>query len=429
MVRSQQDIIYSKVESLSPTTMQPEEIADGLLDVLSKIEDDAIRLTAHEARYREEEVKQLWKEARRFLEGLPSLVSFHARLSEYENKEAPNGAWSRKIQLVPWGVMLVVLPANAIVPLSVIIPAALIAGGNRVVVAVSSAGRKSGVFILNAISKVLGDSMLVWEESVRTAIASFVDDEALVDALYYIGSSKHFAEIARLCAASGVTLLYEGEGRSLAVIDDLLPNDDLRRAAQMLAQAKVFCRGCMCSAPNVALIPNSIFDAFNEIYHKVCEKLGRVPTSETYLSPSQLETIARQDVRFGAHKPPQRLNRVPTLFYWNANLQEAFDLPELFCPGLVLARAPDLDACLQAVAAQRFRLQVALYSRRPEILEKLIKTSCFARYCLQISPVAQDSLMPWGNYGYSGYSDVVDFYRKGLRRIIIETACNEGDLI
>jgi hypothetical protein len=35
-------------------------------------------------------------------------------------------------------------------------------------------------------------------------------------------------------------------------------------------------------------------------------------------------------------------------------------------------------------------------------------------------PSWQDSLLPWGNDGLSGQSDLHDFYRKGLRRVIVE---------
>ncbi len=405
----------------SHESIDPYHLAITISNAANSIKEDAIRIIVSQSGFRSDDVRLLWDAADRFLVGLPSLVDFHRQLSEFENRSGPQGLWNYSTRLEPWGTILVCLPANAVIPLGIILPAALAASGNQLVFAVSSGAREAGLFILETIQTAVSERIHCWKGGVREAVDGLAGVEPAVDALYYMGSSKQFAKITETCAKSGVTLIYEGEGRGVAIVDDALSPDDLLYAIRQILDAKAFCLGRMCSAPDVVLVPDTLFDVFVETYFNEClaRPLGGRP--EIVLDAAALETVRRLDSALGKAIPELDSEREAHPFFWIANLDDALNATELFCPGVILVSVSDIESCFRAVSRLRFRLQITLFARGATRLNDLICRTHFARYCSWMNPVNQDAMLPWGNYGCSGNSDVLDFYRKGLRRVLIES--------
>lgn len=395
-------------------------LASRVSEAVNSIKEEAIRIVTSQLGYCDDDVQLLWNAAERFLQGLPSLINFHKQLTKFENGSSPQSLWNHSVRLEPWGTMLVCLPANAVIPLSIILPAALSTSGNQLVFAVSSKAREVGTLVIETLQNAIGSKILFCDGGVREAIEELTRDEPVIDALYYMGASKQFAMIAEKCANSGVTLLYEGEGRGVVIVDDSLMADDLGNAVQKIIAAKKFCFGRMCSAPNVVLVAENLFDIFVETYRMEClvNPLGGCPDS--VLDGSALETVRRINAVLGKATPSLDCEHEAYPFFWTASFDDALSTKELFCPGIILVSVPNFELCFRALSKLRFRMQVTLFSREASRLDTLVSHTHFARYCSWINPADQDALLPWGNYGCSGFSDVLDFYRKGLRRVIIE---------
>jgi hypothetical protein len=400
------------------TPFPPGILSAEIEQAVSSIKPEAVQMFVNESGFSNDDVDFLWCAADRFLDGLSDLVDLHNRLTLVENNLTPRGLWDHSIRLEPIGTMLVCLPANAVIPLSIILPAALGASGNQLVFSVSGAARNAGLFILSAVQSVLGDRICIWTGGVREAIDGLTHPEPSIDALYYMGASKQYGSIAEKCAEAGVTLLYEGEGRGVVIVDDGLSPHALHEAVEKIVASKAFCLGRMCSAPNSVLIHERIFEAFVAEYNKECLKYSH---DGCRLDPATVEIIRGVNALLGAPRPALADPMSACPFYWISTLDEALAMQELFCPGLLLVPVHDLGRCLGSVSQRRFRMQVTLFSPRQSELKNLVSLTSFARYCYGMNPASQDSLLPWGNYGFSGFSDVFDFYRKGLRRVLIET--------
>jgi acyl-CoA reductase-like NAD-dependent aldehyde dehydrogenase len=421
--------IHAAVEEweVKRTRLSVADCVRQVIRVADVIKTKSLDLFAEQSGFHPRDVLVLWNEGLRFLEALPQLVAFHEQLTEFETKNAPTGNWSHLLGLEPWGKMLVCLPANAIIPLSFVLPTALIASGNRVVVAVSSSARETGLFILDALQECFGERLMIWRGGVRDAIECLAGEQPAIHALYYMGASKQFGEIAETCASKGVELIFEGEGRGIVVIDQALSDSELQSAAQRILAAKTFCLGHMCSAPNAVLIPAAIFEKFVGIYQAACMATSLEHCRAILSAPAVAESKRELNAQYGAARPHLSAAEGLHPSFWIVEADQACGAKELFSPDIFLAKQPDLASCLRAVSRSRFRLQVTLFSHEIGHLKELVSQTQFARYCYTMNPANQDALLPWGNYGRSGTSEVFDFYRKGLRRIIVESERSLAD--
>jgi hypothetical protein len=163
----------------------------------------------------------------------------------------------------------------------------------------------------------------------------------------------------------------------VAVIDE---GFDFPAAVPSLIAAKNAFRGRMCSAPNAIAIPRGTAAAFTAAWHRHAAAPPLTPIG------SLAAAVER----------------------------------ELFRPEAFLVEYGDWGALGRELAAVRHRLQLSIFSRDEARIERLVAATRFARYAVNRCPIDQDPLLPWGGYGRSGRADVLDFYRKGLRSVIVE---------
>lgn len=409
------------MNSRERNSIDPIQLALSINQAVKAIKEEAIHMMTSQLGYKRNDTLLLWDAAEHFLQGLPSLVNFHEQLTKFENDSRPRSLWKHSMQLEPRGTILVCLPANAVIPLSIILPAALSASGNQVIFAVSNKSREVGSLIIETLRPILNSQIHFWNGGVREVVEGLTYEDPVIDALYYMGSSKQFATFSQKCADSGVSLLYEGEARGIVIIDDTIAGNDLEDAVEKIVAAKKFCFGQMCSAPNVVLIADNLFEVFVATYHAKCLAHPLGSPLVDVLSESTLETVSRLNSKFGKGMPALDCKNKSYPFFWTATVDDALNEAELFCPGIILVSVPNVEMCFRAMSKLRFRMQVSLFSNEPNRLNVLISNTHFARYCSWMNPADQDALLPWGNYGCSGSSDVLDFYRKGLQRIIIES--------
>lgn len=333
------------------------------------------RLMMAETGYSRAECGELLRAAHRFATGLDDLMTLHRALAAAETEAYVDVADDPgvRIELRPWGRCLVCTPANAPAPLALVLPLALVAAGNQVVLAPSGKARGTALRLGRLVAETVG-GVVLWDGRVRDAIAALMGD---IDLVYYLGGSSAFPDLAAGCARAGVELIYEGEGNGVAVIDQGMP---LAAAVPALIAAKNAFGGRMCSAPNAIAVPRGQAAAFTAAWHR------------------------------HAAAPPL----TPA-----ASLAAAVER-ELFRPEAFLVEYADWRALGRELAAVRHRLQLSIFSRDEARIEELVAATRFARYTVNRCPIDQDPVLPWGGYGRSGRADVLDFYRKGLRRVVVE---------
>ncbi len=333
------------------------------------------RLMMAETGYTRAECAELLRAAHRFATGLDDLMTLHRALAGAESEAYRDVADDPEVQieLRPWGRCLVCTPANAPAPLALALPLALVAAGNQVVLAPSGKARGTALRLGRLVAETVG-GVVLWDGRVRDAVDALLGD---IDLVYYLGGSSAFPDLAASCARGGVELIYEGEGNGVAVIDE---GFDFPAAVPSLIAAKNAFGGRMCSAPNAIAVPRGRAAAFTAAWHRHAAAPPLTPIG------SLAAAVER----------------------------------ELFRPEAFLVEYGDWGALGRELAAVRHRLQLSIFSRDEARIERLVAATRFARYAVNRCPIDQDPLLPWGGYGRSGRADVLDFYRKGLRRVIVE---------
>jgi acyl-CoA reductase-like NAD-dependent aldehyde dehydrogenase len=379
------DELVRALGSTGPEAAPPALHPDALdrLDHRLRAEEERLRLRmSEETGYTPGDAQALLDEARRFLRSVRELPELHRALTalETERYAALTGADAR-IELAPWGTCLVCTPSNAPAPLALAVPLALAAAGNRVVVTAAPGARNTALGLAELVAGEIG-GVFLWGGHVRPAVFGLLAAGAL-DLVYFVGGTAHYPQLAAECARAGAELIYEGEGAGVAVLDELDPAG-WKPVVDALVAAKSAFLARMRSAPCAIAVPRALSRDFDVAWARSARSLPAAP----------------------------RLVR-------GASLAQSVER-DLFRPIAYLVEYDDWDALARELAGVRHRLQLSIFSASDERIQRMVRATRFARYCINQCPIAQDPLLPGGNYGLSGSADVLDFYRKGLRRIILE---------
>lgn len=361
--------------------------ADALGRIERRLRGDEERLIlrmGEETGYQAGECQRLLAACRRFLRHLPALPGLHAALAADESERyAALAGGGARIELAPWGTCLVCIPSAAPAPLALTVPLALVAAGNRVAVAASDGSRSTALGLAAMVAEEIGGVSL-WSGRVRDALAGLLATGAL-DLVYFLGGAAPYASVAGACARAGVELVYEGEAGSLAVLDDLDPAS-WKPVIDSLVGAKASYRGRMASAPRAIAVPRALASAFEAAWRRAARGLRE---------ENELRLVR------------------------GTSLGRALD-GDRAGPGAHLLEYDDWDGLARELGAVRRRLQLSLFSPSEEKVRRMIGATRFARYSVNQGPIDQDPLLPRGSYGLGGHADVLDLYRKGLRRVVVE---------
>lgn len=321
------------------------------------------------------------------------------------------------IAKLPWGRVLITIPANATLPLAVILPVAFAHAGNSVLVCGNRA-LEGTIKYLADISERCGVPV-TWRNEGSLAVISEVLDAPSVDLLYVVGSSRHFPGIAQRCAEAGVDLIFEGEGAGIAVFDALEPAA-LQTAITSLVEAKWRWRGQMCSSPLVVYVPQSHSRAFADGLDKATHGFSWGTQVPVTLS----EQVARhiEDI--------ERINGLEA-GNWRAPLQQVCAIgpvPEgnlfsmdVFGPVFFYRSYSTREQLMTQLEGSRYGLQTTVYSQDREFVGSLLGVARVSRFCVNRMPALQDPMLPWGGYRKSGRSEVISFIEKAYRHVIVES--------
>jgi len=364
--------------------------------------------------YRPDHAQRLWEDMIEFLCAAPNLA---ARLGDRTFAALGGSRESVSLRREPWGRCLLCLPANAPVPLAVVLPLMFAAAGNTVIVAASDATRHFALDLAEVVRARFPDRILLWGGGVRVALSTLLGAGTL-DLLYFMGGSGPHAALAAAAAGSGTTLIYEGQGNGVLIAGpDLTQAHDIRRVADIVVASKVFCNGEMCSAPNAVAVPVAHLEAYASALRTAVQELDQrpmVPARTTQL----LQELQGKGVAF-PQVPLDDFGQGP-VFFTTRSMAVALDR-ELFAPAAYLVPYEELGLLAAQIAQRRYNLQLSVMTRDPTVFSRLVARTRHARYCWNLQPTDQDPRLPWGSYGASGHSPLEDYAGKALRLVIVES--------
>ncbi|WP_414617746.1 aldehyde dehydrogenase family protein [Dyadobacter sp. 32] len=342
-----------------------------------------IKLYASEVGYDEVHVEFLFDDLLAFLDGFEILQK---KMSlEWRKKERFYDQWGdTKIARAPWGKVLICSPGNSVIPLIPIFIISFCAMGNGLVLVPSRKSIKTATLLINIMKDIV--SSLNWDFSVIMKNSAFslwdtVGSEQ-INLLYFQGSSSSRHDIYSNCISKGIDLIYEGEGNQITIIEDL-EESKINDVADILIRSKKFCRGQLCTSPCVVFI------------HSL--ELSRLLENGIKLGDHIVVDLSDEIVRELLAQPP------------------ASEI-------LYFISYSDFDTLISFLRINyRYGLQVTLFSGRPELLEnKIINLLQISRLVVNKDPTYQNSLLPWGGYRQSGFSQVLNFLEKASRTVVVE---------
>lgn len=391
---------------------------DCILKTVKQNESQITESLVGELQYTTEDSKELVYAIYRFLSNFPQMVTKTAQLFHSEQQKNKANGFHSRIQLNYIGKILVVIPSNAPSPLALILPIALIASGNTVVVVSNKKARNTSKLLFDQLPNEFKEKCTWSNESVRSTIAYCLETEG-IDCLYYIGSSEYYMDIAAKCARNGVTLIYEGEGRGVTIFDSQISERKLKKAVDHILQALCFCNGQMCSKPALNLVPANIQEKFLQIFNERVNEYTCLSLEELLSEASYKDICAKLNLRKIQQLSPNiEQTKQPKLFR-TYDPKFAIDR-EYFGPVSFVYFYNGEQEALNIVNKNKYKLQISIYSNNQNFIDSIIDRTNVARYCINMNPVFQDPIVPWGNYGLSGNSVVETFFDKGLRKCILE---------
>jgi len=349
-----------------------------------------------------------------FVEYLPTLLEVTQGQLQFENETLRRVSPAARIALRPWGRVLFVCPSNAPAPLATIVPASLALAGNHVTIVSPSAIRASVTRCVGLLPTEY--SVQLWPGRAADAVSQIARNN--YDMVYYTGSSRFFPDISSLCARSGTHLIYEGEGRGVAIISKEAGETDLHRSANALTEALRYCNGKMCSKPTAVAVPAELETSFLELFVRVARE-SKLPRSAEALLGHTLARFIKEGLDAGDFEALTLMHDDVPYLLRARDFATAIGA-EMFGPALTVFTYETIEALRASLASHRYKLQLSWFGPRGDLLATA-DTAGVARVCANVQPSSQNPSLPWGGYGLSGTSDVLDFYRKGLRRVLCES--------
>jgi acyl-CoA reductase-like NAD-dependent aldehyde dehydrogenase len=391
----------------------PAALASAIASDLRVKRDNILAEAAKVLPFSHEDVVALFDDTLLYLDGFAGLVeAADAELAGRSAKLAEIDASARMVAR-PHGRVLVIIPANATLPLAVVLPVSFACAGNHVIVAASSGSRELSLNLAGLVARHLPDRITLWRHGVQTAVDALLGREA-IDALYFMGSSSLRASISGRAAEAGVTVIYEGQGMGAALVDSKLSDERLDTVADQIVQSKTRWGGQMCSSPNVLLVANEGLERVRAALERAADGSPLPRPLDEMLGDSAWRRVSAQ---MAAKDDPY--GGATAAFIGAEDLGAAVE-EELFGPAAYLVGYDDLEASLAEIDALRYRLQLSVFSDDPSYIDNAIARTRLARYCINRMPSLQNPLLPWGNFGKSGTSYVQNFFEKARVHSIVE---------
>ncbi|MBL6448388.1 aldehyde dehydrogenase family protein [Fulvivirga sp. 29W222] len=372
-----------------------------------------IKVYAGEIGYTPEEVEALWEDMDHFFKNLSVSLEGRKKLWAQEAALYHSIESSFTLRRCGWGNILFVPPVNSIIPTLPIVITSAIAMGNSPFILHSRRCPQTFMLFRSICNKVMPEVVFLEKEDDFNIEKVFKDQQ--IDLLLYQGGSHHFPSLLNACANQGVYPILEGSGQTLSIIES--GDDDLIKTyATKIAHSKLFCKGSICSSPNLVFIPQPYIKAFTSYYSNILvkkyqEKDGQISANEEQLG-IKLNALIGDDWE----KPVSGVITV--------NIQEAIKLLNEDLNGMVAICIPynNIGEVRKLLSLYRYGLQISFYSSSSEssLYTELKARNNVSRITRNKLQIEQKSILPWGGYRLSGISKVQDYFEKFTKTITIE---------
>lgn len=297
-----------------------------------------------------------------------------------------------RISYAPVGVVLVVLPSNAFLSLSVIAALNAVSVGCPVVLRVPQSSPETGKLLAKIFEGSSGISIV--QAPAGELIDSFLDS-SVSGLLHYFGSSRRIPDLARRCAEAGKGLVGEGEGNTWVYLDDSV---EPAEAARQLAEGALRFHGETCTSINGAIIHPAIFERV---------KASLIPLFQA------IEMDVPKEIRsLGSKSGSELLVDQPSPLLMEDPDGESGLVREGFFGSALWIRSGDYAEFRSLWRSNRFPLCAAYWGKAPD---DLVTLENVARLVINGDPSIEDPLEPWGAYGRSGISRVEEWHLKYVR--------------
>ena len=328
----------------------------------------------------------------------------------------------------PLGVVLIIAPWNYPFQLLMNPLVGAIAAGNCVVLKPSEHAPATAAVMQLIISKAFAQAYISYYPGDGAAILPEMLTQYRFDHVFYTGSTTVGKLIYQQAAEKLVPVTLELGGKSPCLI---LPNANLKVAAQRIVSTKYSNCGQMCVAPDYVLAHSSIAQELIKELIISIEKFYTTDPSTSYDYGKIINTqqynrlialLSQGTIAYGGNVNREKLYIQPTLLT-NVTMKDSIMQQEIFGPLLpILTYTTDVEA--KAVIAQNPNpLALYVFSSNKADSDAWLHTIAFGGGCANNAAVhLLNHRLPFGGRGYSGsgayhgkYSFATFSHRKALQ--------------
>lgn len=339
------------------------------------------------------------------------------------------------VETVPYGTIVIILPANACFQIALIAIANGLAGGNQIIIRSASQTTLTMAMLAEVIVDAgnPGDAIQIINCESRGFLSEAL--RARVDLVHFFGSSKFYDQIAAQCAEAGVNLIYEGQGNTTAIV-----LDDVNGSSwmQLCGKGAIRFNGETCTSINGVLIHKDKYQealsSLESLFSKYTTGDPKNPTIEIgpLLSPNQINQlyslVEKANARIVTGKRLSE-NLMSPMLITNVTLETQLVCEGFFAPALWVAYYGCKEEIFQFLQRNIYPICHVIFSPGMENAQRrFISLPNIAKLVINDDPSKEIYAEPWGAYGNSGNGKVSTWLEKYSRTIqIVKTETGWGN--
>ena len=323
-----------------------------------------------------------------------------------------------------YGKVGVVVPWNYPFQLAMIPSVEALAGGNTLVLKMSSKTPHTFEVVRDLFGKVYGP------EEVKVLGKDDKDRERFfqepLDFLFFTGSSKTGKEMAIYGAKHGIPVVLELGGKSPAIV---CPSADIKITAKRILWGKITNAGQTCVAPDYVLVHHRVRDTLVEEMNKALkDMLGDHPLENPDYSKiidlkrwDHLVSLAKEEGIFSKDDVDRKRRKIaPTIF--TTTKDSPFMKEEIFGPFLPVLTWKEKEDAIAIINDHQNPLALYLFTKNKEDEKRFFHTIPFGGGCINdcLTHLANHHL-PFGGIGESGQGRYHG--KRGFQTFTYEKAC------
>lgn len=308
----------------------------------------------------------------------------------------------------PYGVVLIIVPFNYPVQLALIPLIGAISAGNCAVLKIT----KRVPYTAKILAKIINETFI--DEYIKIFIDDEIPSESLIEAsfdyIFFTGSSKTGALIAKSAASRLIPYTLELGGKSPAIVDETA---DLALSAKRILKGKLQNCGQTCIAPDYLYVQNTIKEQLIlELKKAIKHFYGVVPQqSNDYSRIVDSRAIRRLDdllskeiknIVYGGLVDECGLFIEPTILD-NIEFNSPVMQEEIFGPILPVISWVSKDEAIYELKKTDKPLALYVFSKDEDFIKKVVNNISYGGGCINDTLMQNSSIeAPFGGVGKSG---------------------------